>query len=167
MNFEELKGYLEKEECVASNYDDKSFTVLEFGTWENKLENIGIKEDKIPMAGKVKIVNRLQNKFKFAVVEMSDKFDVGFDFTLLKEDKNLNLEYILNAIHSFHDSFQREVEQYVNNMSTRVTITFDVPTDKYKDYEECFSDFDSNLQYIGIHDVDVREQGNSKGYELQ
>ena len=45
---------------------------------------------------------------------------------------------------------------------TRVTITFDVPNDKYKDYEECFSDFDSNLQYIGIHDVEVIEQDNKE-----
>ena len=46
---------------------------------------------------------------------------------------------------------------------TRVTITFDVPNDKYKEYEEVYSDFDSNLQYIGIHDVDVREQDNFTG----
>lgn len=48
-------------------------------------------------------------------------------------------------------------------MSTKVTITFDVPSDKYKDYEEVYSDFDSNLQYIGIHEVDVREQDNFTG----
>ena len=45
---------------------------------------------------------------------------------------------------------------------TKVTITFDVPNDKYKDYEECFSDFDSNLQYIGIQDVEVIEQDNKE-----
>ena len=48
-------------------------------------------------------------------------------------------------------------------MSTRITITFDVPNDKYKDYEECLSDFDSNLQYIGIHDVDIHENKDYTG----
>ena len=46
-------------------------------------------------------------------------------------------------------------------MTTKVTITFEVPEDKYDEYEECLSDFDSNLQYIGIMDMDVREDDNS------
>ena len=46
-------------------------------------------------------------------------------------------------------------------MTTKVTITFEVPEDKYDEYEECLSDFDSNLQYIGITDMDVREDDNN------
>ena len=112
-NFKEMQDYLLKEECVTSEYDDKSFTVLEFGSWENKLENIGIKEDNISIKDKIKIMKNLQKKFKFAEIEMPDTFDVGFDFTLLKEDVNCNLRYILNAIHSFHDTFQKEVQRIV------------------------------------------------------
>ena len=108
-DFKEIHDYLLKEECVSSKYDDKSFTVLEFGSWENKLENIGIKEDTISTRDKVRIMKNLQKKFKFAEIEMPDAYDIGFDFTLLKEDVNCNLEYILNAIHSFHDTFQEEV----------------------------------------------------------
>ena len=109
-NFKEIQDYLLKEECVTSEYDNDSFTVLEFGSWENKLENIGIKEDNISVKDKVKIMKNLQKRFKFAEIEMHDTFDVGFDFTLLKEDVNCNLKYILNAIHSFHNAFQKEVQ---------------------------------------------------------
>ena len=41
-------------------------------------------------------------------------------------------------------------------MTTKVTITFEVPEDKYDEYEECLSDFDSILQYIVIMEMDVR-----------
>ena len=109
-NFKEIQDYLLKEECVTSEYDNKSFTVLEFGSWENKLENIGIKEDNISIKDKIKIMKNLQKKFKFAEIEMHDTFGIGFDFTLLKEDVNCNLKYILNAIHSFHDTLQEEVQ---------------------------------------------------------
>lgn len=112
-NFKEIQDYLLKEECVTSEYDNKSFTVLEFGSWENKLENIGIKEDNISIKDKIKIMKNLQKKFKFAEIEMHDTFDIGFDFTLLKEDVNCNLKYILNAIHSFHDTLQEEVQRIV------------------------------------------------------
>lgn len=47
-------------------------------------------------------------------------------------------------------------------MTTKVTITFKVPKDKYNKYEECLSDFDSNLQYIGIMDVDIREDDDKE-----
>ena len=47
-------------------------------------------------------------------------------------------------------------------MTTKVTITFEVPKDKYDEYEECLSDFDSNLQYIGIMDMDVRDDDDKK-----
>ena len=47
-------------------------------------------------------------------------------------------------------------------MTTKVTITFEVPKDKYDEYEECLSDFDSNLQYIGIMDVDIREDDDKE-----
>lgn len=46
-------------------------------------------------------------------------------------------------------------------MTTKITITFEVPEDKYNEYEECLADFDSNLQYIGITDMDVREDDGS------
>ena len=46
-------------------------------------------------------------------------------------------------------------------MTTKVTITFEVPEDKYGEYEECLADFDSNLQYIGITDMDVREDDDN------
>lgn len=41
---------------------------------------------------------------------------------------------------------------------TKVTITFNVPNDMYSDYEEVYSNFDSDLQYIGIHEVEVKEE---------
>ena len=41
---------------------------------------------------------------------------------------------------------------------TKVTITFEVPDDMYRDYEEVYSNFDSDLQYIGIHEVEVKEE---------
>lgn len=50
-------------------------------------------------------------------------------------------------------------------MTTKVTITFELPEDKYDEYEECLTDFDSNLQQIGIYDMDVKEDDdeNSDG----
>lgn len=113
MNFQEIQQYLLDEECVTTEFDDKSFTVLEYGTFENKLENAGIKEDIIPTDDKVKIAEILQSKYKFANIKVSEDYYIDFDFSLLKEDVNCNLNYILNAIHSFHDTFQREVNKYV------------------------------------------------------
>ena len=113
MNFQEVQQYLLDKECVTTEFDDKSFTVLEYGTFENKLENAGIREDIIPMEDKTIIADTLQKKYKFADIKVSENYYIDFDFTLLKEDVNCNLHYILNAIHSFHDTFQKEVNKYV------------------------------------------------------
>lgn len=43
----------------------------------------------------------------------------------------------------------------------KVTITFNVSDEQYNDYEECLTDFDSNLQYIGILDMEVKEDDGS------
>ena len=123
MNFQEVQQYLLDKECVTTEFDDKSFTVLEYGTFENKLENAGIKEDIIPMEDKVRIADALQSKYKFANIKVSESYYIDFDFTLLKEDVNCNLNYILNAIHSFHDTFQREVNKYVARTEHLVTQT--------------------------------------------
>ena len=45
-------------------------------------------------------------------------------------------------------------------MTIKITITFKVPEYKYNEYEKCLADFDSNLQYIGITDMDVKEHDN-------
>ena len=50
-------------------------------------------------------------------------------------------------------------------MATKITITFEVSKDKYDEYEECLADFDSNLQYIGIMDMDVREDDDNDKLE--
>lgn len=42
-------------------------------------------------------------------------------------------------------------------MATKVTIVFEVPDDKYNEYEEVYTDFDSSLSYIGITKIDVTE----------
>ena len=55
MNFQEVQQYLLDKECVTTEFDDKSFTVLEYGTFENKLENAGIKED-------LEVINYTENK---------------------------------------------------------------------------------------------------------
>ena len=115
MNFQETQQYLLDEECVTTEFDDKSFTVLEYGTFENKLENAGVKENIIPIEDKVRIADTLQKKYKFADIKVSENYYIDFDFTLLKEDVNCNLNYILNAIHSFHDTFQEEVNRYLVN----------------------------------------------------
>lgn len=119
MNFEEVKEYLNKEECCASEYDDKSFTVLEFGTFENALSMNGAAEDSMPIEEKQKLADKLQKKFKFASIGLAeDGYYIDFDFTLLKSDVNCNLTYILEAIHSFHDNFLKEVKLYVQNKRT-------------------------------------------------
>ena len=119
MNFEETKQYLLKEECCTSEYDDKSFTVLEFGTFENALTMCNATEDSMPIEEKQKLADKLQKKFKFANIGLAeDGYYIDFDFTLLKEDINCNLSYILNAIHSFHDNFLKEVKLYIQNKRT-------------------------------------------------
>lgn len=123
MNFQEVQQYLLDKECVTTEFDDKSFTVLEYGTFENKLENAGIKEDTIPTEDKIVIANTLQNKYKFASIKVSENYYIDFDFTLLKEDVNCNLNYILNAIHSFHDTFQREINKYIARTEYLATQT--------------------------------------------
>ena len=52
-------------------------------------------------------------------------------------------------------------------MTIKITITFEVPECKYDKYEECLADFDSNLQYIGITDMDVRECDNKLRGDLK
>lgn len=54
-------------------------------------------------------------------------------------------------------------------MATKVTIIFELPEDKYNEYEECIEEFESNLQDIGITDIDVTEDDDSKsiGQALQ
>ena len=113
-SFKLMKEYLNKEECCASEYDDKSFTVLEFSTFENVLTMNGATEDSMTIEDKQKIANKLQKKFKFAEIGIAeDGYYIDFDFTLLKEDVNCNLKYILNAIHSFHDNLHQETKQYL------------------------------------------------------
>ena len=45
-------------------------------------------------------------------------------------------------------------------MTIQITITFKVPEYQYNEYEKCLADFDSNLQYIGITNMDVKEHDN-------
>ena len=45
-------------------------------------------------------------------------------------------------------------------MTIKVIITFEVPEYEYNEYEKCLADFDSNLQYIGITNMAVRECDN-------
>ena len=50
-------------------------------------------------------------------------------------------------------------------MTIKVIITFEVPEYEYNEYEKCLADFDSNLQYIGIMNMDVREDDNNDKLE--
>ena len=51
-------------------------------------------------------------------------------------------------------------------MTIKITITFKVPEYKYNEYEKYLEDFDSNLQYIGIMDMDVREDDGNDGVRI-
>lgn len=46
-------------------------------------------------------------------------------------------------------------------MTTGITIRFELPEGKYNEYEECIEDFESNLQNIGVMDIDVIEDDNN------
>ena len=48
-------------------------------------------------------------------------------------------------------------------MTIKITITFKIPEYEYNEYEKCLADFDRNLQYIGITDMEVRECDNKLG----
>lgn len=46
---------------------------------------------------------------------------------------------------------------------TRITITFTVTNEQYNDYEDIVDTFTTDLDQIGIHEVDVHEQDNYTG----
>lgn len=46
-------------------------------------------------------------------------------------------------------------------MTIRMTITFELPEDKYDEYKECLEDFESNLQALDIMNIDIREDDNN------
>lgn len=47
-------------------------------------------------------------------------------------------------------------------MATKVIIMFELTEDKYNEYEECIEDFESNLQNIGVTDINVIEDDDGK-----
>ena len=52
-------------------------------------------------------------------------------------------------------------------MTIKITITFKVPEYAYNEYEKYLADFDSNLQYIGITDMNVKECDNKLRGDLK
>lgn len=51
-------------------------------------------------------------------------------------------------------------------MNTKVTITFEVPENKYNAYEKFLQRFDDNLQNIGILKVDIHESNADNGVTI-